>query len=79
MIHRPENLGEILPIFGQKLGNLEIFPIVSKQGEKANRVLIRGYLNKKGPLTLHFPLVMHRKNGKRTEIAEKILRFGEAI
>ena len=79
MIHRPEMMPEILPILTKKLGNIEIFPIVSKDGEKANRILIRGYLNKKGPLTLHFPLIMHTKNNKRTELAEKILRFGNPI
>ena len=79
LIHRPEMLSEILPTLAKKLGNIEIFPIISKEGAKANRILIRGYLNKKGPLTLHFPLIMHKSEGKRTELAEKILRFGETI
>ena len=79
MIHRPEMLPEILSILTQKLGNIDIYPIVSKEGEKANRVLVRGYLNKKGPLSLHFPLVMHTKEGKRTDLAEKILRYGGNI
>ena len=79
MIHRPEMLAQILPILTKKLGNIEIFPIVSKEGESANRILIRGYLNKKGPLTLHSPLIMHTNGGKRTELAEKILRRGKAI
>ena len=79
LIHRPEMLGQILPVLEKKLGNIEIFPIVSKEGEPAKRVLIRGVLNKKGSLTLRFPLIMHTKDDKRTELAEKILRFGEAI
>ena len=79
IIHRPEALTEILPILARKLGNIEIFPICSKKGEKANRILIRGSLNKKGSLALHFPLIMHTKNNKRTKFAEKILRFGQAI
>jgi len=79
MIHRPEMLAEILPILAEKLGNIEIFPVVSKEGESAKRILIRGFLNKRGPLTLHFPLIMHTKNNERTEIAEKILRFGKGI
>lgn len=79
LIHRPEMLGQILPVLEEKLGNIEIFPIVSKEGEPAKRVLIRGTLNKKGPLTLHFPLIMHTKDNKRTEFAEKILRSGGAI
>lgn len=79
MIHRPEMLSEILPVLAKKLGNIEIFPITSKEGENANRILIKGILNKKGPLTLHSPLIMHTKDNKRTELAEKILRQGEAI
>ena len=79
LIHRPEMLAEILPILNQKLGNIEIFPIVSKEGECAKRILVRGYLNKKGPLILHSPLVMHTKDNQRTEFAEKILRSGQAI
>ena len=72
-------LGQILPVLEKKLGNIEIFPIVSKEGKPAKRILIRGILNKKGPLTLHFPLIMHTNDNKRTELAEKILRFGESI
>ncbi len=79
IIHRPEILGKILPILEKKLGNIEIFPVVSKEGEKAKRILIRGFLNKKNPLILHSPLIMHTKDNKRTESAEKILRFGQAI
>ena len=79
MIHRPEMLAQILPLLAKKLGNIEIFPLVSQKGENANRVLIRGTLNNKGPLTLHFPLIMHTNDGKRTELAEKILRFGKPI
>ena len=79
LIHRPEMLTKILPILAKKLGNIEIYPIVSKEGENANRILVRGFLNKKGPLVLHSPLIMHKKNGKPTEFAEKILRLGKAI
>ena len=79
LIHRPEMLGQILPVLEKKLGNIEIFPIISKEGEPAKRILIRGILNKKGCSTLHSPLIMHTKENKRTELAEKILRFGGAI
>ena len=79
LIHRPEMLGQILPVLEKKLGNIEIFPIVSKEGEPAKRILVRGILNKNGSLILHSPLIMHTKENKRTELAEKILRFGGAI
>ena len=79
LVHRPEMLKEILTILAPKLGNIEIFPVVSKEGEPAKRILVRGFLNKRGPLTLHSPFIMHTKNNERTEIAEKILRFGKGI
>ena len=79
LIHRPDMIGKILAVLEKKLGNIEIFPIVSKEGENAKRILIRGFLNKKGPLILHPPLIMHTKSNKRTKVAEKILRFGQAI
>ncbi|MGN0919409.1 MAG: tRNA1(Val) (adenine(37)-N6)-methyltransferase [Alphaproteobacteria bacterium] len=79
MIHRPEMLAEILSILSKKLGNIEIFPVSSKEGESAKRILVRGFLNKKGSLTLHSPLVMHSKDNKRTQTAEKILRLAKGI
>ena len=79
LIHRPEMLPQILPILAQKLGNIEILPIVSKKGQQAKRVLIRGFLNKKGPLVLHFPIILHTKDDKYTKTAENILRFGNKI
>ena len=79
LIHSPEALPEILSVLAIKLGNIEIFPITPKEGKNATRVLIRGYLNKKGPLILHSPLVMHTKENQRTLTAEKILRQGDLI
>ena len=79
LIHCPEALPEILTILSPKLGNIEIFPIVSKEGECSKRILLRGFLNKKGPLVLHSPLIMHSKTNLRTKTAEKILRRGEVI
>ena len=79
LIHRPELLPQILPVLIPKLGNIEIFPVVPKQGDNAKRVLIRGYLSKKGPVSLRFPLIMHTKNNRPSKSAEKILRLGEKI
>ncbi len=79
LIHRPESLGEILNILSQKLGRIEIIPIQSKESTPANRIIVRGKLGDKSPLKLLPPLVMHKENGERTELAEMILRKGQGI
>ena len=79
VIARPESLTEILDVLSEKLGKIEIIPIVSKSGEAAKRIIVRGIMNSRSPLTLKSPLVMHLKNGKRSPSAEKILRRGGGI
>ena len=80
MIHRIEALPEILSILkDSSLGALEIFPIYSKQGQSAKRVIIRGILGSKKPFVLQEGLIMHCLDNTRTDIAEKIMRFGKSI
>ena len=79
LIARPESLTEVLKVLSEKLGKIEIIPIVSKAGEEAKRIIVRGVMNSRAPLTLKSPIVMHLKSGKRSQVAEKILRFGAGI
>lgn len=79
MIHRPEMLGEILSVLEQKLGAIEIFPIQTKLKQPATRIIVRGILGSKTPLKLYPPLIMHTPDGTRSELAENILRKGQAI
>jgi len=79
LIHRPEELPEILQILDGKLGGIEIIPVQSKAGEPAKRVLVRGRMNSKKKLTMLPALVMHTLGGKRTRTAERILRHGVGI
>ena len=79
LITRPTDLPEILSVLSPKLGHIEIIPIVSKSGEAAKRIIVRGIMNSRSPLSLCAPIIMHLKNGKRTVRAEKILRHGEKI
>ena len=79
VIARPESLVEILNACSEKLGEIEVIPIVSKRGEDAKRAIVRGVMNSRAPLRLREPIVMHLKSGKRSPIAEKILRLGEGI
>ena len=79
IIHRTEALPELLSILNGRLGGIEVFPIASHQGEPAKSVIIRGIMNSKKPLTLHPPIIMHDKNGGRSESAEQLLRQGIAL
>ncbi|MDY6407227.1 MAG: methyltransferase [Pseudomonadota bacterium] len=74
MMARPESMIEVLNALSPKLGSIEVIPIVSKAGEPAKRIIVRGVMNSRGSLVLRYPLLMHLKNGKRTPFAEKILR-----
>ena len=79
IIHRAEALPDILSVLNGKLGALEIFPIASRQGEPAKRIIIRGRMNSRKPMRLYPALVMHRGNGTRTPIADQLLRNGMGI
>ncbi len=80
LIHRIEALPEILSVLEKSpLGAIEVLPIYSKQGQPAKRVIVRGVLGSKKPFILQEGLIMHSPDNQRTEIAEKIMRFGTGI
>ncbi len=79
IIHRPELLGEILCVLEKKLGKIEVFPIQTKLNQPASRIIVRGVLGAKSPLKLYPPLVMHKPDGSRSELAEQILRNGKEM
>lgn len=78
LIHRPEQLSEILSVLSGRIGAIDIIPIVSKEGQPAKRIIVRGRMNSKRALKLYSPIVMHTQDDKRTEIADDILRNGKA-
>ena len=79
LIHRTECLPEILSTLSGRLGALEVFPIEPKEGCPGKRVIVRGIMNSKKPLTIYPGLVMHRDDDTRTEMAERIMRAGQGI
>ena len=79
LIHRPEALGELLPLLKERFGELAIFPLFAKDGAAALRVIIQGRKGKRGALKLRRGLVLHRSDGAYTDAAEAILRHGEKL
>lgn len=79
LVHRADRLDDIVSALKPKAGALIIFPMYSKAGEDANRVIIRAQKGSKGLLTLKSGLIVHKSDGKYTEAAENILRRAQFL
>ena len=54
----------LLNAFEGRFGNIDILPIISKEGQDAKRFLLRGIKGSKAPLKIKSPLVLHAKEGR---------------
>ncbi len=79
LIHRTEALSEILSVLSPKLGGLEIIPIQPRSDRSGKRVIIRGIMGSKKPLSVLPALVLHEMTGERTTRAEDIMRRGAPL
>lgn len=79
MINRAEALENIITAISGKLGNIEIYPLYSKEGQPAKRVIVTAQKDSKAPMILHEGIVVHNKNGDYSEKANDVLRKGLAI
>ena len=80
LIHRPDCLGELLPLLDGRFGDIAVFPLFPKQGEPATRIIVQAEKGSRAGLSLLPGLVLHR--GGRAAIpaeAEAVLRGGEAL
>ena len=76
MINRAEALKSILNIIANKLGDISIFPLYSKEEQCAKRIIIKAKKDSKAPLNIKPPLCIHSNDGKYTSRAQDILRKG---
>ena len=79
IINRAEALEDIISHISPKLGAIEVFPIYSKQGQKAKRIIVRAKKDSKTPLVVHAPIFVHNEDGSYSDKAEEILRKGFSI
>lgn len=79
MINRTEALDEILSVLHERLGGIEIFPLQSKIGQPAKRIIVRARKDCKTPLKIHPFLTIHNISGEYSEAAKKILYEGESL
>jgi tRNA1(Val) A37 N6-methylase TrmN6 len=81
MIHRADRLDDVIVALEQRrwFGSLEVYPLWSKEGEDAKRVIIRARKERYAPMVLKPGLVIHEKNGQYTDGAQRILSAAEAL
>lgn len=76
IIHQAEKLDAILRDMGKRFGAVEVFPIYTKEGRAAKRVVVRGYKDRLSPLAIRQAIYLEDKDGKPTEHANLLLREG---
>ena len=79
MINRAEALDEILALLHGRLGEICVWPLYSKPGQAAKRVIVRARKDSRAPLKLAPGLVIHEDDGAYTPAAEAILRGGNCL
>lgn len=79
MINRADRLPEILSLLYPKTAGIRIIPIFTKQGEPAKRVIVIARKGSRSPAILEPGIILNDTEGRRTEIAEQIMRFGKSI
>jgi tRNA1(Val) A37 N6-methylase TrmN6 len=80
LIHRAERLAEVLAALNEPLGELVVFPLWPRAGERpAKRVLVQGRKGSRGPLRLAPGLVLHEDGGGFSAAAEAVLRHAQAL
>lgn len=74
-----DRLDDLIAAMYGKFGEITIFPLWPKAGQKAKRFIIRGRKNIKAPSQLLNGLVVHEANGEYTQRADNILRHAKAL
>jgi len=78
-IFRSDRLSEILKAFGRKIGNISVFPLISKKGGKTKRVIVHGRKGGHVELNRKKGIILHNQQGSFGSKAEDILRHGEQL
>jgi len=73
MIHRADQVDEIIRCMGKRFGAIEIIPLWPKAGQDAKRVIVRARKNRRSAARICGGLTLHSEAGYTVE-AEKILR-----
>lgn len=77
-IHRAEAINALLRAYDRRIGDISILPIVSRPGQPASRVLLRGKKGSKAPTTLLSPLHLHGETGREFSPNVQRILMGKA-
>ncbi len=78
-INRTEALDSILSCLYGKVGDITIIPLYSKEGQPANRILIRARKASHAPTKIMSGFIIHNPDGSYTKACEYILRDGKSL
>ena len=79
MIHRADQLDELLHLMQGRFGDIAILPIYPREDETATRILISGKRNSRAPLRVLPALTLHKPDGGFTPRAAAIHSGDAAI
>ena len=80
IIHQTERLDDIIfALKSNNIGDIKIYPIVSKVGKLANRVVILSKKHSKSSAILYKETVIYGKDNKYTKTAVEILEEGKSL
>lgn len=79
MIHRADALPAVLAALEGRFGGVRLFPLFSRAGAPATRVIVSATKGSRAALELLPGLTLHRPDGAYTDLAEAILRHGAAL
>ena len=81
MIHRADRMSEIVAVLERRrwFGSLVIYPLFSRAGDDAKRVIITARKERFAPMALKTGMVIHEADGKYTEAAQRVLSAAEAL
>lgn len=74
VVHRADRLADLLAAFGDRFGEVVVFPLWPKPGRAAGRVIVTARKGVRTPLRLSPGLVLHREDGAYTKSADAALR-----
>ncbi|UWQ22867.1 tRNA1(Val) (adenine(37)-N6)-methyltransferase [Jannaschia sp. W003] len=85
VIARADRLADLLVALAPRLGALAVLPVAAREGREAGRVVVSGQKDRRAPLRLLPPLVIHRGAAHRdgadvyTPAAAAVMRDAAAI
>lgn len=79
LIHRADELREVLAALDGRFGALEVLPLHARQGAPAHRIIVRGRKGSRAPLKLLAGRALHGEGNRFLPEVEAVLRDGQPL